>query len=213
MHPVTIMLPEQRFVSAVLVAVVACGDHSSSPDANVGSDDADGVPVDVASDGVADSLACTPNGTTGAVTVDGPSLDLGSSMVVTVLGHDASGAVVDRSPVLAADATYTFDVTSCAMVTVHAIEQPGQNTRIVTWSGVQPGDHLVDPRRSLPTAEYTVDVTVNPASGATQYDLSVACPGGRGSYGNVSTGLTTRMIQCPVGTTTISVLVRADGRW
>jgi hypothetical protein len=208
-------IPMWRRCAWLVVAVAGCGDDpKSSLDASITHDaeaHADARSVDSAIDAPADTLACTSNGTTGPVIVDGPSIDLGTSVGVTVLAHDASGAVIHRSSLLAADATYTLDVPSCGMVTVHQIEQPQQNVRIVTWTGVQPGDHLVDPRRAPATSEHTVDVTVSAVTGATQYYLAVACPGGRGSYGFVSMGLTTRTINCPVGATTISVLARAEG--
>jgi hypothetical protein len=187
------------------VVLLGCGGSTQQPDAAVSIDAPPDMPIDAPSDG----FGCISNGTTGSVIVDGPSAESGGSVAVTVLRHDVSGTVVSRSPVLAADAMYTVDVDSCGMISVYDFD--GVRRRLFTWTGVQPGDHLVHPRRLPSLADYFVETNITAVTDATAYDLTMICPpDGRGIQQQATAGTQTPVLRCVTGTTQISVLARAD---
>lgn len=148
----------RAFLFTVLIA--GCGGSSETPvDATIVPD-------------VATSGSCTPSGSTGPVTVDGPSSE--SAIQVTFITHSPTGAVVAQSAVMGADATATLDVPACGMVSVVEVDGGGI-THVVTWTEVQPGDHLIHTNRAQPTTQRDVTVQVPALAGATEYQLLATC--------------------------------------
>ncbi|HEV7555770.1 MAG TPA: hypothetical protein VGO00_09965, partial [Kofleriaceae bacterium] len=127
--------------SLLVIALAGC--HHASNDAPDASPSTD-VPLD----GTGNSLACTPTSATGPVTVDGPSG--AASLAVTFIVHDPTGAAISRSEPVGPDTTIALDVPSCGMVTTSALAAGGSRHNM-TWTNVQPGDHLVSLERASPT--------------------------------------------------------------
>jgi hypothetical protein len=148
----------RAFLFTVLIA--GCGGSSETP--------VDGTIVpDVAPIG-----SCTPSGSTAPVTVDGPSSD--SAIQVTFITHSAAGAVIAQSSVMGADATATLAVPACGMVSVVEVDGAG-STHVVTWTEVQPGDHLIHTSHAQPATQRDVTVQVPALAGATEYQLLATC--------------------------------------
>src|SRR6185312_3514669 len=149
---------------------------------------------------------CTPNGTTGKVTVDGPSASSGdvTPLQVTFVVHDQTGAVVSRSAVMGADATVMLDVPSCGMVTV--VDTGSGDPRAVTWMGVQPGDHLLHLNRFPPSTPHAVSVQLAAATGATEYQVLATCSPNHVSFSSSATATTLTLNPQCTGTS-VSVLV------
>ena len=150
----------------LFVALAGC--HHASTDA---TPDSPPPPIDSTPDSTVDSLACTPTSATGQVTVDGPSG--AASLIVTFVVHDPTGAVVHRSDA-GPDATVMLDVPSCGMVTTSSLA-PGGQRQNMTWTNVQPGDHLVSLDRQAATVPRDVVITFDGFFQATEYDVIAAC--------------------------------------
>jgi hypothetical protein len=193
---------------AMLILVgVGCGDDAASTPTDSPPKDPDAaVPPP---DGTVDTLACTPAGAPGPVVVDGPSG--AANLQVVVLVHDQAGAVIDRSAMLGPDATTTVDVPSCGMVSIfHEDPEDKGPGEIITWSNVQPGDHLVHVERRSAVQERIVNVQLQALAGATSYRIVLACPnGGTAIAFNPQPGTVEMSPNCPPGATSVTVLALA----
>ncbi|MEO8551556.1 MAG: hypothetical protein ABI678_16375 [Kofleriaceae bacterium] len=152
----------------ICVALLAgCGDdpHATTDASNHGE-----TPKAIDAPGV-NGVACTPSSATGPVTVDGPTSS--GTLEVTFVVHDPDGTVVSRSATMGSDATVSLTVPACGMVSI--IRTDASRTEVLTFTAVQPGDHLVHTGRSMPAIERAVDVTVPVQTGATGYQLIAVC--------------------------------------
>ena len=154
---------------ASLFVIALAGCHHAPIDA---TPDTPPPPTDSPPDSTVDSLACTPTSATGQVIVDGPSGS--ASLVVTFVVHDPTGAVLRRSEPAGPDTTVMLDVPSCGMVTTSALETGGSR-RNMTWTNVQPGDHLVSLDREAATVPRDVAITFGGFFQATEYDVIASC--------------------------------------
>jgi hypothetical protein len=180
----------------LLSLLAACGGDDSN--SNIDAAHAiDAKPIDGAV-----TTNCTPSGSTGQVTVDGPSST--DPIQVTFVVQDPSGAVVSRSAVMGADATAMLDVPACGMVTV--VDTGGSEAHAVTWMAVQPGDHLLHLNR-LPTATpHALSVQLAAATGATEYQVLATCSPNHLSFTSSATA-TTVMLNPECTNASVSVLV------
>lgn len=152
-----------------LALFAACGDDPhTTVDAPMHGTDT--IPIDTP----VNTVTCTPSGSTGQVTVDGPTSD-DTALAVTFVVHDPSGAVVSRSAAMGTDATVMLDVPACGMVSVVKVDS--FQTEVLTFTAVQKGDHLVHTGRTQPGVERDVAITVPAQTGATSYQVIAVCSG------------------------------------
>jgi hypothetical protein len=193
-----------------LLALVACGDDGASmtPDAAQGSADAI---VDAAP-------GCDAAET---VTVEGPAAppDNTRSLALTVVSHDASGAVCNRATASGPEAHVSIATPPGGMVTAvldigAAPDSPAQR-RLLTWTGVSPGEDLLYPSpvvRGATVQVVHVSLDVPVLAGAPSYDLELLCEGGGGtSIDDVPTGPFTADLECLGPATKVTAAVRARG--
>src|SRR5262245_38803864 len=178
--------------SAVIMFVLGCGGSSEHPP------DAPAVDAspDASPDAPEDALACTPTAGTSPVLVDGPSGS--ATLQVTFIVQDATGALVSRST-MGADASASIPVPSCGMVTIVDTDPASSNGKdVVTWAGVQPGDHLVHPGRRPTDIAKPLSVQLAALAGATKYQLIAKChPNGLEVVFNPSPGAVAMNPSCP----------------
>lgn len=188
----------------LFAAVAAC--HHASSDAT--PDTPPPPPIDSTPDATVDSLACTPTtNATGQVTVDGPSGS--ASLAVTFIVHDPTGAIITRSNPAGPDTTVMLDVPSCGMVTTSA-QAPGGRRQIMTWTNVQPGDHLVSLERASPTVARDVAIALGGFFQATEYDVVSSCAPNHYTFSSLQD--TTEVdfaAQCTANPATITVVAVA----
>ncbi len=192
-----------------LLLLVACGGGSSAmPDAPQGSDDA---MVDAAP------------GCEGAqtVTVEGPAAppDNTRSIALTVVSHDASGAVCNRANGSGSEANVTIATPPGGMVTAVLDIGPGPDMpaqrSLLTWTGVSPGEALLFPSpvaRGATEQIVHVSLDVPVLTGAGSYDIELLCEGGGGmTMDGVPAGPLTADLSCRGSATKVTASVRAEG--
>jgi hypothetical protein len=152
----------------VVFLVGACGNHGnarSQSDAPVG-------PADAAPIGPVDPM-CPVLGAAGDVTVEPPTV----TGQLTIVVSDNTGATLSRMDGVASGGAVTVSVPACGMVTVFRQNVPANDVTsndAVTWTGVQPGDHLVDPRVMTSSVAVTIDGAQN-VTGANLYNAYFSC--------------------------------------
>lgn len=192
-----------------LLVLVACGGGSSmTPDASQGSDDA---------------MVDSDPGCSGAqmVTVEGPAAppENTRSIAMTVVSHDATGAVCNRADGSGSEAHIAIATPPGGMVTAVFDLGPGPDApaerRLMTWTGVSPGEDLLYPSpvtRGATAQGVHVTLEIAPLAGAASYDVELLCEGGGGaSTEDVTTGTFTTDLQCLGSATKVTASVRARG--
>jgi hypothetical protein len=191
-----------------LLVLVACGGGSAATPDAPGSSDA-----------MAD--AAPGCGAAEMVTVEGPALPPGNtqSLAMTVVSHDATGAVCNRASGSGAEAHVAIATPAGGMVTAvldvgAGPDSPAQRS-LLTWTGVSPGEDLLFPSpvirgATVQTVHVSLDVPV--LTGTSTYDVEVLCEGGGGmTMDGVPTGAFTADLQCQGSATKVTASVRAQG--
>jgi hypothetical protein len=145
----------------LLLLVAACGDNVTSE-----------VPVDAAT-GCAAAQPVTALGR--------PALQIhDEQLTLTVLSHDEHGALCTRTSATGDSAMVDIAAPPNGMVTM-VIESDFTRSAAFTWTGVQPGDHLVFPTqlfRDQTGVPYAVEMTIPTVAGASSYQVVYACDDG-----------------------------------
>ena len=111
---------------------------------------------------------CPVLGAPGTVTLEPPSAPGDLSIVVS----DNTGVTLSRIDGVTSGAPVTLTVPACGMVSAVRTGIPD----VITWTGVQPGDDLVDPR--IATAPVVISVSAQSAPDALMYELYLSCANG-----------------------------------
>ncbi len=174
------------------LAASACG---AGHGGNTASDAASVVPIDATPIAPVDPM-CAVLGVPGVVTLEPPAAAGNLSIVVS----DNTGVTLSRIDGVATGAPVTLTVPACGMVTAVRTGIPDA----ITWTGVQPGDDLTDPR--IATAPITVKVSAQAASGEPSYNLYVSCADGLTLQDGEGTAADFAWIslQCPANDTAIA---------
>jgi hypothetical protein len=100
------------------------------------------------------------------------------------------------------------------MVTA-VVNQSGSQPVRLTWTIVQPGDHLLFPSpiiRGASTSAIPVQLSIPPLSGTTRYDLTIMCEGsGVSNQTNVATGTYSGSVNCIASAQHATACVTAIG--
>ncbi|HEY4243011.1 MAG TPA: hypothetical protein VGM88_24515 [Kofleriaceae bacterium] len=158
----------------LLLLAAACGGGGGAADGQRAPDGAIDAADDAAVDAPPDPL-CTPTGAEpGDVQVLLPAVDPTDRLVV--IASDRSGTMLTRLEATGST-TATVTVPSCGMVTVWSGAYAGA-PNLLTWTGVQPGDVLHDPRAHLTVIDTPVAVQLPDAGVNQAYYVALACDGG-----------------------------------
>jgi hypothetical protein len=163
-------------------------------------------------DAVADAPGCSAAAPT---IVEGPSAEPGSgvSLSLTAISHDSGGVVCQRTSGTGDDQLLSINVPASGMVTLIVSASDNPEPSLVTWTDVQPGEHLVFPSpilRGVTTKSVPFSLTVPVLTGATRYDVTVMCEiAGVRTIANAAPGPLSGTAACPSSSTALTAAVRA----
>ncbi|MDB4954898.1 MAG: hypothetical protein JWO36_2467 [Myxococcales bacterium] len=190
--------------SVWLVGLLACrGGSEAKPDAS---------PDSVAIDAPVDAPGC---GAAQPVTVEGPALPPGSTVTLdlTVVSHDANGAVCNRATASGSEASITIDTPPSGMITMIVNSSAAPRVQRLTWTLVQPGEHLLYPSfviRGATNRTLPVSLSIAALTGATSYDLTVMCERAGTSNMQVTPGTIAVDVTCIGSAQHVTARVRAN---
>jgi len=112
---------------------------------------------------------------------------------------------------MASDATVSLDVPSCGMVSVYS-KPTGLTPTVMTWTNVQPGDHLISLDRIDANVTHDVTVVLPAETGATGYAFYAACSPTRVTFASTTDpGPDAITAHCAPSATSITVIATPKG--